>query len=485
MALIEYHLSPFGFVSIVNERAIYVLCLQNQIHLEGVLPMSYVVSRPQQDVADQTPTLEDLHSVYQAWLEAEWPDHPGQLNHHRASSALSNFQRALRALSYADGMDGELRGAPASLLLAEGQRIGALVEQGLLLEAVQKKKNAPKLQLIQNMQSIARSLAKFLKANGQREFQSGFHKLNKRTGRKRREALAYLDWPESLRRDLEEFQRWLGATLTSEESRYREKKLSDASIKSFRTRLGQYVKWRLEQRLPAAELVDLINERNFADYLDDYLRENPASCVNLGGYSAARMTGIALGGVVRYLVATERFDPIENRATPEAFRSRPSRSRTEQNQRFNEGEMLKKAFYRLGKQSFKDGAIKKRLIRNNKVKGWKPKDLRDLRNEGFYSRAQRTGNQSSSYIENFTRKRSATAFGLSAETPFRIRTLSLILWENMTRQPDGRWHVLVSGDQLKIKMSGDDINTYEMTYSKETSSYIDEYRSVLEEHFGP
>ena len=425
-----------------------------------------------------------LAEVYELWLQSEWPDRPGQCNSERQPSALSNYRRSLRAISLACGYEGDLKKTPATLLSNDGSRIGDYVAKGLNLEANHKGKSAPRMQLVRNMQSNARAISKFFMADVSNNIQSGYQKWLQRPIRKIRERMPYVSWPLSLRLEFEKFQKWLGATLSQIESEYRPERLADISIKGEKARLGQYIKWRLENNLPTNHLHDLINEDEFAQYLDDYIDGNEHNSKSIGGHTSAKLTSISLASIIRYLVATEQFNPTTNEPTPELYKIKIRRTPLERRQRLEDCNLLKKVFYRLGRDAFRKGGKRGDLIRNSKVRTWTPIDMRNLRDQGFNTLPRKMDNKTPSRVERFTRKRSATIFGISAETPMRVLTLSLITWSDMTRLSDGRWEILVPAEKLKIKMIEEKVNSYHVTYSLTASRYIDEYRNVLVENFG-
>lgn len=430
-----------------------------------------------------------LAELHQEWLDGPWPDQTGQRNADRKPDARANYLRALRALSYATGHQGDLATTPCAPLSLPAEAIGKLVERGLQLEAEGRGKPVPKVGLVRSMTSNARALARFAVENRREVFQSGRKLIDQRRGRTRRDPMAYQNWPAALRLQFEAYQEWLGRTaLPPAERLYRPRKMAKATIVNQRNSLGQYVKWRVEQGLVCEALTDLVNEHEYDLFIEDYLRINDEVEQSLGGYTTAKQAAIFLAGMVRYLVATEQYDPFTELPTPETAFKSPLRSKSEANERLEACKVVRQSFYAVGRQVEQRGVLEEKQVHKSPSPNWTPQDLRDLRRVGFHSPARRAGRRgpySAAPREQFTRKRSATIFGISSETPLRIRTLTVMLWKNMKRLPDGRWRIKVSGNQLKVRFLRGEINVYEHVYSREVSAYIDEYREVLAVYFGP
>lgn len=426
--------------------------------------------------------------AYEAWLDGPSPKHPDRRNREQTPSTLDNYRRALRLLSYGAGYGGNLTSTPASLLQLPPEEIGRQVERGAALEAVEKGKRPVSVAVIRNMKSYARAVARGASERDD-SFQSGHSRVKQRRAGKRRPPMRYREWPESLRCELEAYQAWLAKpTLPPEQKKYRPDPLSEKSIASLRPSFGQLVKWRLEKNIPCGRLFDLISEHDLSDFFTEYLAVNEGGGKSLGGYATAHQMALLLAGVVRYLVATEQYDPVTDELTPHTAFHHQRRSVAEREARFEACNRLRKSLYVQGRDVLRQGKRSGKHVRRADAPKWTPLDLRQIRDMAFYTPARRTatrGTLAPSVRTTFNRKRSATMFGLSSETPLRIRTLTLLRWQHMRKLTDGRWRIEASGSILKVKFRKDEPNTYEFTYSLEVSAYIDEYREFLSLWFGP
>ncbi|GGR61595.1 hypothetical protein GCM10008959_24370 [Deinococcus seoulensis] len=430
-----------------------------------------------------------LDEAYAEWLDAASSKHPERLNRAQTPSTLDNYCRALRLLSYGAGHRGNLAATPAALLQLPPEEIGKHVERGASLEAAEKGKALPSSDSIRNMKSYARAVARCFTATREDNFQSGHFLVQQRKAGKQRPRMRYKQWPESLRHELETYQVWLAKpTLPPEQKKYRPDPLAERSIVALRSHLGQFVKWRLEGGRPCAHLIDLISEHELSDFFEAHLGVNDNTEETLGGYAGAGQTALMLAGVVRYLVATEQYDPITDEPTPHTAFQHQRRSASEREARFEACNRLRKSFYAQGRDIVKQGKRSGKHVKRADAPKWTPLDLRQIRDVAFHTPARRTakrGTLAPTIRTTFNRKRSATMFGISSETPLRIRTLTLLRWQHLTKLTDGRWRITASGSILKVKFRHDEPNTYEFTYSTEVSAYIDEYRDFLASWFGP
>lgn len=444
-------------------------------------------SLPQPTIRKDPPAW--FNEAYDQWLDATSIKHPEQRNRQQTRSTLNNNERALRLLSYGAGFGGNLTSTPASLLQLPPEEIGKHVERGSALEAIEKGKPPISKEAVRNMKSYARAVARGHSLVSDGNFISGHHLINQRQAKKRRSPMPYARWSATLRLELEECQKWLSKpTLRNEQKKYRPNPLKSTSTMSLRRQFGPLIKWRVESDKSSEHLIDLISEDELTDFFDDYLAVNENEETSLGGYAHACQTAVLLAGVLRYLVATEQYDPFTGQPTPSTAFQLQHRSLIEREARFEACERLRKSLYKQGRDILKEGKRSGKHVKKAAAPKWTPLDLRQIRDVAFHTPALRTGAQGTlapTVRTTFTRKRSATMFGISSETPLRIRTLTLLRWDHLIKLSDGRWRIEAPGSILKVEFRNDEPNSYNHTYSAEVSGYIDEYYAFLVSRYGP
>jgi len=413
--------------------------------------------------APDTRTLSELYAV---WLESAHAGKPGLTNAERSVPDQLNHRRALEcfAAGVSDGAEGP-DAVRAQELDVRHLLLGRRVERGARLLAERRDRAAPREKTLKNLISCCRAL-QALALDGKEPGQAGMSASELRRSRPKRKALPAFpqsEWGKDLVEQWEGFGLWKTKPILTpaEGKRYRKKACRPVTVEAHRERINPYVGWLVREKgRTELALRDLPAPQLFSEYLNWVLAQPHES-----GYTNARMTGIALATLSRYLVAKGELPEL----TPD-------------------GERIWDALYDLSREPMQVGAKRGHLRKPEGIGAWTPRALLQLGMEGWRTepvRRQR-GNEGRWANQGMVRKRSALFFILAHETPLRARNFREMRWHHqLAKQPDGRWRVTFAGEELKVAERGFRTNTYEHAYSPAVSRVLDEWYGLLEQHLGP
>lgn len=154
----------------------------------------------------------------------------------------------------------------------------------------------------------------------------------------------------------------------------------------------------------------------------------------------------------------------------------------EQEAKSADGEQLADFFYRKAKQLKVEHARQVDSRTKVDVSHLTPLDFRTVGEREFYAPPAR-GNQARA--QTLARKRTALIYMMGSVTPLRARNFREMRWgHNLHRYPNGRWETRFQGEELKVSVRRDGVNTYRHTYGPELSRLIDEYLQWLKTTYG-
>jgi hypothetical protein len=205
-------------------------------------------------------------------------------------------------------------------------------------------------------------------------------------------------------------------------------------------------------------LAEACNAELFADFINWHMSQDAD-----GGYGLLKQTAEVLATISQYLVAKHEM--------PEVI----------------DGKRPWDIFYDMSREVMKLGASSTYITAAPDVRSWKPSDLHQIGEQGWtYAPVKDKMTSPGVHATTvFNCKRTAVFYYLAFETPLRARNWLEMKWhKNLVRIPEGLWKVRFVGDELKVGRRGYITNVKEHVYSEAASRRIDQWRGVLEAHFG-
>lgn len=417
---------------------------------------------------DTNPDTRTLSELYSLWLASPHASKPNLTNAERSMPDQLNYRRALECFA-AGASDGakDVNDLQARELDVGAILLGRYVERGATILAERRQRNIPSEKTIKNLIACCKAL-QVLALDGKDPKQAGRSASQRRRSRPKRQTLPHYsqsEWSAELEQAWAGYAAWKTKPILTpaEGKRYRKGPCRAITIATHRERVNPMIGWlKRHKGHDIVTLRDLANPQNYAEYLNWALTLFKTT---KSGYSNARMTGITLTTLSRYLVATN--------ALPEHTQ---------------EGEYIWSALYSLSQEPMREGAKRGHLLKAADIGDWTPQALLQLGLQGWNTdpiRRQR-GNEGRWANQRMVRKRSALFFILAHETPLRARNFREMRWHhNLNKQPDGLWRVTFTGEELKVSQRGYHTNEYQRPYSPNVSHLLDEWHNLLEQRLGP
>ncbi|MGY2896852.1 hypothetical protein [Deinococcus sp. UYEF24] len=303
-----------------------------------------------------------------------------------SKTILSNLQRVLKVLSLGGGGAYDLTGS-ISLLRQSDEIINLRVEAGIRIETDKKRSGAPDAQnpgrsVTSTLQRLARQASRIslLGIDSQASYVSGNARLKARVTKRNREPFRVGSRPQSLTDELAAYKKWaLSSTVRPSERIFREKNLSAVTVDGRIESLNQYLKWRIEHKMPCRGINNLMEVDDFYCFTIDFLKGVEEK--GYAGHESVNICAVSLGILAKYLTATLQIDP---EGAPEVASIPGGKfSHFQNEQRRVSCKILTTCFYNIGKDVLATGLSTKTLRKNPKITKFTPEDMLDVGAEGF------------------------------------------------------------------------------------------------------
>lgn len=415
-------------------------------------------------------TYEDAHrqsleDAYDFWLGAPHPKRPGVTNAARSLTDRLNHRRGLECLAAADaGRRVDLAAAPSELLDTLDAVLANRVVEGARVLNAERGRLAPKEKALKNLIACCRAVRDVvLQAGGKASRRTPRQVLLAKPRHRIRRSFPRERWPERLKGEWPGYCEWKSRELltAAEGAHLRGRVCKANTVEQHALRITPIVRYLVDELgMCDVGLVDLMDVDRYIRFMDWYLNEDA-----YGGYSAARLAGVTLATISQYLVAMGRIG-----------REGPG------------GLDIWAVFYRESRKALEVGARRGELPERRRPDAWTPNDMRHVASQAWDQPAPRywRGDGDKRKRQAFARLRYGLFFALAVEAPMRARNFREMRWDkHLKRTREGLWQVHFRGQELKIATRGGVTNEYKVTFTPWAGAYIERWRRVLEEKYGP